>query len=490
MKPSITIIGLGAGGLDQLPVGLYKKLLQAEKVYIRTADHPVVQELEQEGAVFHAFDHLYEKHARFEDVYRETAETVMQKARKEGAVTFAVPGHPLVAETTVQLLLRQPEIPVQVAGGQSFLDAVFTALEIDPNDGFQLLDGTALYPPDIAVTQHVLISQVFDSASAGEVKLSLMERYPDDYPVTVVTAAGSEAESLVTVPLFELDRAVAVSNLTAVYVAPIEKESILYREFQTLREVIATLRGPDGCPWDRKQTHESLKRYAVEEVYELLEAIDEQDDDHIAEELGDVLLQVMLHAQIGEDNGYFDIQDVIEHVTEKMIRRHPHVFGDTAAADAEEVLANWEEIKKSEKQNGSRTSMLDGIPASLPALHYAVKLQKKAAKAGFDWTEDGPVWAKVEEELNEWKHDIQENRMEAAAGELGDVLFAVVNAARHHDMDPEEALRQTNRKFSSRFRHIEMRLQEQNLNVEDQNLEQLDVYWEEAKQNERREGSE
>ncbi|SDO59772.1 nucleoside triphosphate pyrophosphohydrolase [Alkalicoccus daliensis] len=482
----IRIVGLGAGEMDQLPLGIYKRLLQEKEVLIRTKDHPLVSDLEQEGVVFHSFDALYENTEHFEQVYIQIAEEVLAQAREKGEVTYAVPGHPLVAEMTVQLLLHQPEIPVTVEGGQSFLDAMFTALQIDPNDGFQLVDGTAMHPEDLMLTQHIIVSQVFDEMSAAQVKIGLMERYPDSYPVTVVTAAGTSEEKLLTVPLFEVDRVAALSNLTALYLAPVQEEQLLYREFSSLRQVIRTLRGPDGCPWDKKQTHQSLKRYAVEEVYELLEAIDEEDDDHIVEELGDVLLQVMLHAQIGEDEGYFDVADVIEHVTEKMIRRHPHVFGETDAEDAEEVLANWEEIKKSEKQGESRESELDGIPKALPALLQAAKLQKKAARVGFDWGEAAPMWAKVEEEISEWKQELTAGNEAAAVEELGDVLFAFVNIARFYKIDPEEALQQTNRKFSRRFRHIETRLQEENRSINEESLAALDELWEEAKKIERK----
>ncbi|WP_147805104.1 nucleoside triphosphate pyrophosphohydrolase [Alkalicoccus halolimnae] len=485
-EPHIRIVGLGAGDLDQLPLGVYKMLLKQEEVMIRTIDHPLVKELQQEGIAFHSFDNVYEKTDTFEEVYPAIAEELMKTAQEKGSIVYAVPGHPLVAEMTVQLLLHQPVVPVSIEGGQSFLDPMFTALQIDPNDGFQLVDGTDLKGDELAVTQHVIISQVYDAMSASNVKIALMERYPDDYPVTVVTAAGTAEESLVTVPLFEIDRTAGLSNLTALYCAPVTEEKQLYREFSTLRHVIRTLRGPDGCPWDKKQTHESLKRYAVEEVYELLEAIDEEDDDHITEELGDVLLQVMLHAQIGEDDGYFDIADVIEHVTEKMIRRHPHVFGETKAEDADEVLRNWEEIKKEEKQGESRESELDGIPKALPGLLQASKLQKKAARVGFDWGEEAPMWSKVEEEIAEWKKELEAGEKQAASEELGDVLFSLVNAARFHKIDPEEALQQTNRKFSRRFRFIEERLVQENRDIKKESLEDLDKLWEEAKLTERR----
>ncbi|WP_280772191.1 nucleoside triphosphate pyrophosphohydrolase [Salipaludibacillus daqingensis] len=491
MTQSIHIIGLGAGDLAQIPLGIYRTLTNnRERVFVRTKDHPVINELKQEGINFHSFDEIYEKHDRFEDVYIEIVERLLHEVSIKGTVFYAVPGHPMVAEATVQHLLQHSEkINVVLEGGQSFLDAMFSALKMDPIEGFQLVDGVTMKSEDINLKQHVIIGQVYDQFSASEVKLALMDRLPDDYEVTVVTAAGSEQESIVTVPLYDLDRVTTLSNLTAVYLPPVKNDELLYRDFSKLREVIKTLRGPNGCPWDRKQTHESLKRYAVEEIYELLEAIDEQDDDHLVEELGDVLLQVLLHAQIGEDNGYFNMEDVISKVTEKMIRRHPHVFADVTADSAEEVVSNWEDIKKQEKQEAGKNenevmSLLDGIPASLPNLLKAFKLQKKAARVGFDWGEEAPMWMKLQEEIAEWLHEMKEGSYDAAVEEFGDVLFAFVNLARFHKIDPEEALRQTNEKFSRRFRYIEQVVSKRGDILSEQTLTELDSLWEEAKKQE------
>ncbi|WP_430708781.1 nucleoside triphosphate pyrophosphohydrolase [Paenalkalicoccus suaedae] len=479
---NIHIIGLGAGDLEQLSLGMYKRLKEAKLVRIRTLDHPLVKSLQEEGVAFESYDHLYESTDEFSDVYTQIVDALMDAAKEEGTVTYAVPGHPMVAESTVQKLLAHDDVTVTIEGGQSFLDPMFTALHIDPIDGFQLVDGTAMLADDLVLTQHVIIGQVYDAMSASVVKLALMERLPDDYVVMVVTAAGTKQESIVSVPLFELDRVTTLSNLTAVYVPPVQDARLLYREFRTLREVIKTLRGPNGCPWDKKQTHESLKRYAVEEVYELLEAIDSGDDDHIVEELGDVLLQVMLHAQIGEDDGYYTVEDIIEELVQKMIRRHPHVFGDAAAEDAEEVLANWEQIKMQEKEGeAARESRLDGIPKDLPGLLKAYKLQKKAARVGFDWDDAAPMWMKLQEELSEWLHELKMGNRDKAVSELGDVLFVLVNLARFYEIEPEEAIQRTNTKFATRFRYIEAELHKQGLTMEDQSLDVLDELWEKSK---------
>jgi tetrapyrrole methylase family protein / MazG family protein len=484
MGKKIEILGLGAGDLEQLPLGVYRKLTQAAHVYLRTKEHPVVTELEQEGFSFTSFDSIYEKHDQFEHVYEEIVQTLLERTNS-GDVLYAVPGHPLVAERTVQLLLEYSTasgVEIIIGGGQSFIDSLFQALKIDPIEGFQLLDGTALTSSELEIKQHIMIGQVYDQFVASNVKLTLMERLPDDYEVFIVTAAGSRSESIRKVPLYELDREVSLDNLTTVYVPPVREEQLLVREFSRLKEIIAVLRGPNGCPWDKEQTHESLKRYLIEETYEVIEAINSGDIDNLIEELGDVLLQVMLHAQIGEDEGYFSIDEVIGVLTEKMIRRHPHVFGDRKAEDADTVVRNWQEIKAEEK-GVKETSLLDGVPKSLPNLIRAYEIQKKAAKVGFDWQEIKPAIEKVKEELQEFEDELTEKHedMQLAKEEFGDLLFAFVNVARFLEIHPEEAILETNEKFIRRFHYIEARVKESGKSFEQHTLEELDRFWDEAK---------
>ncbi|PWW19014.1 tetrapyrrole methylase family protein/MazG family protein [Cytobacillus oceanisediminis] len=477
----ITILGLGAGDLDQLPLGVYKKLKNSGALYLRTKEHPVLRDLEQEGLQYQSFDSVYEKHGQFEEVYEEICESLLEAALAND-ITYGVPGHPLVAERTVQLLIeRAPnkDIEIEIGGGQSFLDPLFQALKIDPIEGFQLLDGTDLNRDEIEVEQHVIIGQVYDQFAASEVKLTLMEKLPYDYEVFIVTAAGSKEEKIRKVPLHELDHDMELNNLTSVYVPPAKDETILYKGFSKLRSIIAELRGPNGCPWDLKQTHGSLKKYLIEEAYELIEAIDNEDSDHMAEELGDVLLQVMLHAQIGEDEGYFTIDDVIQGLSEKMVRRHPHVFGNVQAENEEEVLKNWQSIKQEEKGE-KQEFIMDNVPKSFPNLMRAAEIQKKAAKVGFDWKEVEPAWEKVKEEISEFESEAR-NKSSQMEAEFGDILFALVNIARFYKIDAEEATRKTNEKFIRRFSYVEERVKESGRNFEDYTLEQLDEYWNEAK---------
>ncbi len=255
--------------------------------------------------------------------------------------------------------------------------------------------------------------------------------------------------------------------------------------FESLVEVIATLRGENGCPWDREQTHSSLKSTLIEETYETVEAIDSGNPDKLKEELGDLLLNIMLQAQIAAENNNFDIYDVIDTLTEKLIRRHPHVFGDVNVENAEDVVKNWEAIKSQESGYEDRKSVLDGIPNALPALLRGQKIQKRAARVGFDWDNISDVVAKVDEELTEVKENLPTNDTEAIEMEIGDLLFAVVNLCRFIDLQAEETLRKSNRKFITRFKRMENELEKQGKTLTEQTLAELDEIWEEVKKDEK-----
>lgn len=478
----ITVVGLGAGDLNQLPLGIYR-LLQNEnqEIFVRTSDHPVLQELKKEGLHFESFDHVYEEKAQFEDVYKEIVRQLVEAAEYQDMV-YVVPGHPMLAEKTVQLLIekrKQGKVDLRIEGGHSYLDAAFSSLEIDPIEGLQFLDATDLKREEIQFRNHTILCQVSDAGVASEVKLTLLEDLPPEYPVTVVTAAGSKGEKLATVPLADLDRSIKVNNLTSVYVPPVEKQK-LNHQFARLREIIRILRSPEGCPWDRKQTHESLRKYLIEEAYEFIDAVNRQDDEHMVEELGDVLLQVMLHSQIGEDEGFFTVDDVIVSITEKMIRRHPHVFDEATAENAEEVVTNWETIKMEEK--GTKpVSILESVPASFPGLLQAEELQKKAAKVGFDWDSPEPVIEKVKEEWEEFQEARLNKDQEEMEKEFGDWLFAIANLGRHYGINSENALQRTNQKFRTRLFSMEQTAETGGKTLADYDLDELEQLWVDAK---------
>ena len=256
--------------------------------------------------------------------------------------------------------------------------------------------------------------------------------------------------------------------------------------FEELVDVMKRLRAPEGCPWDREQTHDSLKPYMLEEAYEALEAIDLRDDDELCKELGDVLLQVVFHAQIADEEQRFTIDDVAGSIVEKLVRRHPHVFGDVQVKDAKNVLENWEEIKKQERRDAGQQqpSHLDGIPKSLPALMRAQRVQSRAARQGFDWPNAEGALDKVEEEFAELRQAQSDQSTEAIEDEFGDLLFSVVNTARFLQINPEDALRRSVDKFERRFRAIESELNKSDRSMRDTALSELDELWDEIKRRE------
>ncbi len=251
--------------------------------------------------------------------------------------------------------------------------------------------------------------------------------------------------------------------------------------FQRLVDLMARLRAPDGCPWDRKQTPESLKPFLIEECFEVVDALEEGSPDKVREELGDLLFQIVFHARIAEEEGRFTMNDVITAILEKMTRRHPHVFGRTRLSTEQEVLAAWEEIKKKEKGSEERTSILEGVPRNLPSLLRAHRVQERAARVGFDWNHLNEALPKLDEELAEFKDSLKEENAATVEEELGDLFFTLVNISRFLGVDPEEALRKTIGKFVRRFRYIEEQAADAGKVLSDMTLEEMDALWEEAK---------
>ncbi|MBM6630359.1 nucleotide pyrophosphohydrolase [Mammaliicoccus vitulinus] len=376
MAQQIVVVGLGNYSIDELPMGVYRKLQSVDTVYARTLEHPVINELKDIN--WKSFDSVYEKHDDFINVYTEIVDTLIEKAEIEDVI-YAVPGDPSVAETTTQLLLEKfPN--VKILGGKSFLDDMFRAVNIDPNDGFTLLDGTNLSETTLNVRTNTIITQVYDQLVASDIKVTLMERYPDEHEVMIVSNARLGEADVITCPLYEMDHHAELSNLTSLFVPKILEEHQMYNDFQYLEHTIDTLVSEDGCPWDKVQTHDSLKRYIIEEAFELIEAIDEEDIDHMVEELGDILLQVMLHASIGKKEGFFDVREVVQELTSKMIRRHPHVFSDQEANDIEDLNRIWQSEKI--KEGKVEREKLEKIFAD-----YFLKLYDKTKLEGLG--EDG-----------------------------------------------------------------------------------------------------
>lgn len=478
---TLTILGLGPGDTDDLTRRAWMALEQAETIYLRTSQHPCVRDLPNVSRI-QSFDHLYEAAVKFEQVYDGIVAQVLAAAQT-GDVVYAVPGDPFVGESTTGRLIegaKSAEIPVEIIHGISFIEPMLRYASIDAIDNLQVLDAlviAAMHHPPINPDAPALISQVYSRQVASNVKLTLMNQYPDDFPVKLIHAAGTRDAVVENLTLHQIDHSDHIQHLTSLYVPPLGGMS----SFERFQEIIAHLRAPEGCPWDRKQTHESLRPFLLEEAYEVLEAIDSGDTDALYEELGDLLLQIVLHTQIAIDDGEFHMTDVVRHVNQKMIRRHPHVWGSVDVENADQVVTNWEALKQQEKaQNGTqRESMLDGIPKGLPALMQAYKYQAKVVKVGFDWEKIDDVLAKVHEELDEVQRAATpEHRFE----EVGDLLFVLVNWARWLGVeDPESALREANLKFYRRFRHVEESAKSSGKPMESHTLAELDSFWNEAK---------
>ena len=485
MTTAIIIVGLGPGRWDDLTLQARDCFAQAAQTgataYFRTLIHPTVAPLRQAfpGLRIESFDAYYEESQDWGALYQRIAERVcalaeQDKQGEQRPIIYAVPGHPLVGEASVQLLLRLADergLTTRIVAGLSFIEPVCEALALDPlAAGLQIVDATelaALRPDEIAgrliPTRPLLVAQVYNRRLASEVKLALDECYPDEWMVKLVRAAGVDGEQAVeTMPLYELDRQDAANHLSTLYLPPLDELTAL-RLPETLRFITYRLRRePDGCPWDRQQTHQSLTRYVLEETYEVVEALEENDMDKLAEELGDLLLQVYLHAEIARQEGDFAIGDVFEHVNAKLIRRHPHVFGEVEVSSAGQVVQNWEAIKRQERAASGKDiqqeSVLDGVPPAMPSLMIAQEYQKRAGKLGFDYKGIEPILAKISEELQELQEAAtHEQRFE----EMGDVLFMVARLARELHIDAEQALRAANRKFQRRFQTMERLVREE-----------------------------
>jgi tetrapyrrole methylase family protein / MazG family protein len=506
-RGEIVAVGLGPGRWADLTVEAHETLMAARRVICRTLRHPTVDALREArpDLVIESFDELYETASEFAELYPRMARRLLDEAAAlppEEPLVYATPGHPLIGEESVRLLLeqvREQGMAARVIGGLSFIEPVCAALGLNPLErDLQVLDATLLAatPAEavmgaVAPTKPALIAQVYNRRLASGVKLALTELYPDDWEVTLIRWAGIPGrEEIRHLPLVELDRDEAADHLTTLYMPPLDPLQAL-RSPEGLRYVVMRLRAPDGCPWDREQTSQSLRRYVLEEAYEVAEAIDELDGsvesaEKLADELGDLLLQVYLQAEVANGEDQFHLGDVLQAITEKLIRRHPHVFGDVAVRDAEHVVRNWEAIKRQERvargEAVERESALRGIPRSAPALYQAYELSKKAAKAGFDWPETAGALDKVVEEARELVDATSASEAAAErAAELGDLLFALATLARRLGIHPEEALHAANARFRRRFEAMETRAQADGRTLESLSLDEWLRLWDEAK---------
>lgn len=476
---SITVVGLGPGDFGLITLDSWDRLQQAEHLYFRTEKHPTVGFIRERGVTFESYDGFYEGAESFEALYEAIVRDLLEKARHDDLV-YAVPGSPMVAEKTVVLLrqyCQEQGIELNIIPGMSFVEIMYSKLGLDPIEGMTIIDAEDFDKLPVDMPTGLVITQVYNERLASDTKLSLMDVFPDEYPITYVHKLGMPDESIRVIPLYELDRQPDIDYLTSLYIPPMERMPEF--DLEPLRDIVHTLRSPGGCPWDIAQTHESIRKNLIEETYEVLEAIQLEDSDLLCEELGDLLMQIVFHARMAEETGEFSMQSVVDGAVEKLVRRHPHIFGDVQASDAGAALLSWEAIKQQEKQE--RKSLLDGVPMGLPALMAASKLQSKAAKAGFSWREKEQAWEKLEEELAELREAQAEESQEHIAEELGDVLFAFVNLAGFLGEDAEQALLQSNRKFIERFSFVEKKVKATGREWQTFSPQELLGYWKLAK---------
>ncbi|MFP5376947.1 MAG: nucleoside triphosphate pyrophosphohydrolase [Acidimicrobiia bacterium] len=467
MTPRVVVGGLGPAGPDLLTAATLAAVARAPRAFVRTARHPAA------AAVPRAvpFDAVYEEAHTLEEVYASIVDALVEAAGEEGEVLYLVPGSPSVAERTVELLRADARVVVEVLPALSFVDLAWDRLGVDPvAAGARLVDGRRFAQEAAGERGPLLVAQCDSALVLSEVKLAVDDPPPS---LTVLQRLGLPDESVREVAWHDLDRVVEPDHLTSLWIPSLADP--VGRELVAFAELVRTLR--QRCPWDREQTHASLTRHLLEEAYEAVEAVEALDGAgaagmaHLQEELGDLLFQVCFHATLAAEAGHFTLADVARGIHDKLVSRHPHVFGAVRADTAGEVMANWDRIKAEEK---GRASVMEGIPAALPSLLHAAKVQRRAASAGFDWESVDGAYPKVAEELEELRADPSED-------ELGDLLFAVVNVARHLGLDPEAALRGATVKFRDRFSAVEALARRRGLDLASLGLDAVDALWDEVK---------
>jgi len=477
----IIIVGLGPGDYENLTIKALNILKSAKCLVLRTEQHPLVKDLEREGLVFQSCDDIYDSSHDFEEVYEKISDRIINLAKENKEVVYAVPGHPFVAEKSVQLIIEKSEesIKVQIVPAMSFIDAVSVSLGVDISKGLKIIDGLRLDEQKPDTDCGNIITQVYSKLVASEIKLKLMDYYKDDQNICVLRVAG-DIDKLQWIKLYELDKIEWVDYLTSIYIPEVVNNK-KYNTIDDLVSIMKVLRSDSGCPWDKKQDHQTLKPCLIEECYEALEAIEEENIESMIEELGDVLLQIVFHAQIGKENGEFDINDIITGLVDKLITRHPHVFGGTMASSEIGALENWEASKRKEKKVKNYFDTLENIPKVMPSLTRSYKIQQKAALAGFDWDNVDGAMGKIDEELLELKEVYKSTKFDKIEEEIGDLIFAVVNVARFLNIQPELALRGTIKKFLNRFKIMEELALSLGKNLDIMALHEMDLLWDKAK---------
>ena len=473
---TIQIIGLGAGGEDDLTVRAQKALLKRIPTFARTDRHPIVNELRKNIDII-SFDDYFLKYETFDEVYENIVNTLIEKSKQYGKINYCTAGSPYYGDIVTKKLINEykNQINTIIIDGMSFLDKCLKLSGFADYNNIKILDCLEADEFSFDVNSFNVITQVYDLEIASLLKIKLMEIYPEDVNTLIIDVLE---ENVKKIPLFMLDQEKNYGFSTYFCILPIEISKNRVYNVNNLLRIVKILRGPDGCPWDKKQTHHSIRQNVIEEAYEVVDAIDNDDVDNLVEELGDLLFQVIFHSELGSEEGYFNFNDVINKLCTKMYFRHPHVFGDVKADNAEEALASWENSKQKEKNLATYTDNLKNVPKALSTLSRSYKIQKRAAEVGFDWPDSEGAIEKIKEELQEFIEEYKNSNIENMEEEFGDLLFALVNFARFEKINPDIALNKTINKFIDRFEYIE---KNSTKDLKQMTLKEMDELWEESK---------
>lgn len=474
----LTITGLGVFP-GQLAPEAKASVDGASFVVFQTRRSPLFEE----GRGWTSCDDLYDSCGDFDELNRAVAARLAGLCER-GRTAFCMPGTPLGKAMTLEITkeCRARGIPYSIIPGISYADAALASSGLCFEVPAVSMDAIDAEGAKIDPEKPLVVCEIDSPLFAGAVKLALLEYYPDEWQITLAVPEGNSF-SCARIPLFELDRQrrACFSGAACVILPPLRFLDMERRGVSQIQALVRLLRAPGGCPWDAEQTIQSLRPAVLEEAYEVVEAIDDEDDAGLCEELGDLLLQVVFLCVLAEEQGRFTLRDAATDLCAKMIFRHPHVFGDAVAKDSAAVLSAWENLKKTEKGQKTQGEVLKAVPKTLPALVRSAKVQKKAAKVGFDWDSPLDALKKVYEEAGEFAAELERGDEGRAFEEMGDLLFAAVNAARLSGIDPELALTRATEKFTRRFCLMEEEVNKSGRKMEELSLRELDSVWDEVK---------
>lgn len=474
----ITVISIGTGNEELLTMGAVRALKTAKTLVLRTGRHAVAGYLKAEGIEFGTLDELYDQCEDF-DIFNQAVAVRLLEMCEKGPLSYGVADASMDATVMALHRLKPRNVEVEVLAGVSHGDRCFSMLAVQ-SAGLRMMAASEFSGARVTPGEPLLLCEVHSRECAGDCKLRLLDLLPPETEVTFFEGDEKGALTARTMELCEIDRQNRYDHLAAVYVPAVPMQSRTRFDMDDLQAVMARLRGPGGCPWDREQTHETLLTNLLEECYEFIAAVREEDTDHMYDELGDVLLQVVFHAEIARQHGEFALNDVTTAICQKMMERHTHIFGDAKADTAEEVLTNWEAIKRRQRGIASHAQAMRDVSTGLSSMLRAWKVQHKAAKVGFDFAGPKEALAKVREEADEVAKELATGK--ELEKELGDVIFSVVNVCRLCGKNPDIALFSATNKFISRFDAMENRIKMEGKCVEDLTLSEMDVYWDAEKQ--------